>query len=88
MNIDKFLESLLLSTQVEPPFANFWIRHCTTSYQRLPNRTYIELTSENVRFHAGRSESYVRAGAIGTAGMTMAVPAFARKKWRTTKTYV
>ena len=25
----------------------------TASYQQLPDRTYVELTSENVRFHAG-----------------------------------
>ena len=29
MNINECLKSRLLSTQIEPPFANFWIRHCS-----------------------------------------------------------
>ena len=40
--------------------SNFSHTH-TASYQRLPNRTYIELTSENVRFHGGEIRSYVDA---------------------------
>ena len=37
---------------VEKACSNFSHTH-TASYQRLPSRTYIELTSENVCFHAG-----------------------------------
>ena len=32
----------------------------TASYQRLPNRTYVELTSENVHFHAGKIRKLCR----------------------------
>ena len=46
---------------VENTRSNFSHTHThTASYQQLPNRTYVELTSENVRFDAGEIRKLCR----------------------------
>ena len=51
--------SLVLETNTLKTRIRISVTH-TASYQRLPNRTYIELTSENVRFHAGEIRKLCR----------------------------
>ena len=51
--------TLVLETNTVKMHVQISVTH-TASYQQLPNKSYIELTSENVRFHTGEIRKLCR----------------------------
>ena len=71
MNINKFLKLRLLSTHIEPPFTNFWIRHCGLSRRRFAMNhsqyfcylftCWVSFGKKNCNFHIILAHTYTFA---------------------------
>ena len=88
MNINEFLKSRLLSTAMEPPFANSWIRHCfvflsfyVPQYAMLVRRTSVVLLNlvmyTTMQFHVAQyRQASIKSGDLAPNCMGV------QKYWR------